>query len=202
MPIDFGIGEVITSLIWTGPAFASGNGATVLAWRIQDNTATDPFDALALRIANEWGLNLRSIQDDNMTLSEVRWESLTSSGSYSDGRSGQSSAPTAPSNSAALVSYYGALKGRRNRGRSYWPGFLSENLVDEGGRLDGTFVGSLATAFGAFFAAVESDTVQPVQCIAQSTHPEQKSPPISPWPEVNTRVVRSVVGTQRRRVRP
>lgn len=201
MAIAYGPNNVLTSMIWESGSFASGNGATVLGWELTSPTQENAL-FVAQAVVTAFDTFLQPVMDTDLTLVEVRYESDAFSGAVSANLAGAASITGPPSNVTLLQSYYSIFKGRRNRGRSYWPGMISEGVVDERGTLTPAIVATLTTALNSFFTQITDLAPVVSQSISQSITPGQVTPPIIPWPQVATRVVQPVIATQRRRVRP
>ncbi len=201
MPIVYGPQNALISLIWESGNFASGSGATVFGLEL-DPLTESTIAAVAAAIPSIWSTHLRPTTDSDYTLASVRYETDTLSGEVVASLAGGGSVTGPPSNTALLCSYFSIFKGRRNRGRNYWPGLLGETQVDERGTIVPARVTSAQNDIDAFFAAIIARPEVVNQCISQSATPGAVTPPIIPWPRVATRVVQPVIGTQRRRVRP
>jgi len=200
MTISYGQFDMLTRFVWESANFASGGGTTNLAWRTE---AEDQVDAQAAAegVRQAWQTHLRGVMDTDITLVEVQWETESFSGSAPSNLPGLSNLVCPPPNSALLATYQAAGKGRRNRGRNFWPGCVSETSVDERGVVTPAVVNAFTVALDAFFVAALALPYILGQSIAQSTTPGQATPPINPWPVVTTRVVQPVMATQRRRLR-
>jgi hypothetical protein len=67
---------------------------------------------------------------------------------------GSSTDPMPSPGVALLVQKRTGLSGRANRGRSYWPGIISEARVDDSGQISSDTLASLVEAFEAFKLAM------------------------------------------------
>lgn len=202
MPIVYDENAALFTLIWTGSMFAKGGAATTLGFRKSGDWIPADGEGAAIKLQSEVSSKIMPQMDNGITLAEIRWETEQYSGSTPSTTVGGRSVEGPPSNTALLVSYYASGKGRRYRGRNYWPGLVGEAEVDERGAIVTARRTALATAFGNLFVGLAEQESLATQAIPQSTTPEQKSEPVLPWPAVTTRVVQPVIGTQRRRVRP
>lgn len=202
MPIIYAPTTYLVSMIWESANFASGNGATVLGFNGPAATSGTMLQ-LAITVNAQWQANLRAQMDSDYTLASVRVESDVSSLEQPFNNAGTRASSGSPSN-VALIRFKKALgKGRRNAGRNFWPGFLSNSEVDERGTILVSRLTTLTTSFNAFFDGVEAGPDGPwVESIPQAVTEESLSTPIVPWPTVQTSGLRPVIGTQRRRVRP
>lgn len=199
MPIHYDVNSLLTRMVWTSSSFASGGATTNLAWIGSPMDTTKALDTVAA-IADNWTTYLKPEQDTDIRLDEIQWETDDESGGVAVGANGDESIAGPPPNSTLLVTYRSTTKGRRGRGRGYWPGFIAETNVDERGIITEARVLALQTAFDAFLEGVATDA-SVTQAIAQSDNPGQTSEPLSPWPAVAGWTVQSLMATQRRRLR-
>jgi hypothetical protein len=201
MPIVYGPNNVLISMIWESANFASGNGATVIGLELG---LASPENArlAAEQVVEAFDTVMQPAFDVDYTLATVHYETDTLSGDVSAGLAGGGSITGPSSNCTLLTSYYSQFKGRRNRGRNYWPGLLTEGAIDERGVVLTGTLATLTTMFDNFWDVVVDGTLVTNQCIAQSVVPGSVTPPIVPWPRVANRVIQPIIGTQRRRVRP
>lgn len=200
MPISFGPENVLTRLIYETANFASGGGTTTLGWQVGE-ISLEQYVTLAEGVVASWNDNMKAGVDSDITLASVQWESADLSGEVPAGLAGTGSITSPPPNAAVLCTYSGIGKGPRNRGRSYWPGMVQENAVDERGIITPVNVTGLQTRIDDFFTDVLAVDGVLYQSIAQSITEDSETPPILPWPQVFSRVVQPVMATQRRRLR-
>lgn len=200
MPIEYGPQSVLCQLVWESANFASGGGSTTFGLNVESASTFD-LGLAATEISDAWQATIRTIQDNDITLDRVRIETVDRSLEAPVALAGSASITGPPPNVTALTSYKSFGKGRRNQGRSYWPGLLAENDIDERGVVLNTRLVTVFTQVGAFFTAVETIPEVISQSIPQSTYPEQKTPPNIPWPNVTSRQISPLVATQRRRLR-
>jgi hypothetical protein len=200
MSIVYGLNNVLISMLWESDNFTTGQGATVFGLELT-SAVFENAQAAAEQVVDAFDTVMQPAFDQDYTLTEVRWEGYSQSGAVPAGLAGGGGITGPPSNCALLTSYYSAFKGRRHRGRNYWPALLTEGAVDEGGVVLPGTVTTLTTMFDNFWNVVVDGTNVTNQCIAQSNTPGQATPPIVPWPRVVSRVVQGKIGTQRRRVR-
>lgn len=184
------------TLIYTGPMFVSGGGATVLGFGGEsDPITTIPIFADAL--AGSWIDNIKPITDSNLRLERIHWAGPTQSGDVPVAEAGGQSRTSISPNVATLVSYTSLFKGRRGRGRSYLPALLAQTEVDESGAITLTKVDTIQAAINSFFGDLPASP----QVILQRDEPGQKTPPLDPPPEVVSRTVAVRAASQRRRLR-
>lgn len=184
------------TLIYTGPMFVSGGGATVLGFGAGE-APLFTLPEFASLIVEAWNNNLRALSDESLRLERVHWAGPTTSGDSPANLVGSRATTNASPNVSTLVSYTTDRKGRRGRGRSYFPGMLSQTEVSETGLVTPARVAAIQTGIDGFF-----EDLEPVnQVILQRDEPGQTTPPISPPPVVQERTVGLRPATQRRRLR-
>lgn len=197
MPVIIPSGFAQIVLNYTGDVFASGRGATVLGFGAPGGISVDA-DVFAGQVRDAWEDHLQSQTLNNITLETVYWATTTQSGFVPVNAQGTITGAGAPPNTSVLMSYSTGFKGPRARGRSYFPGVLTAGNVNELGFIENSRFIQLDTAFTAFFNQLLATTPQ---VILQRDEPGQASPPISPPPQVISRVLREKAATQRRRLR-
>lgn len=188
MSIDIPTGWAQVTLGWTGPT-DTGKAATVLAFNVE---TFDTFADVAAAVASSFATNLVPLLDSSWTCSSITVMDNTFSytGTYS--LTGTRSGDCPPPNVAVLVKKIGAERGRANRGRNYWPGFVHTGDLDELGNISAGRFGSLTNAFNDFGAAIATDGATPV-----ILHNDPDLPPTA----VIGGSVEQKVATQRRRLR-
>lgn len=201
MPIDYDAQSLLVQFVWESANFASGGGTTTLAFNANFNGAAEA-GLIVDGIVDAFNTTLRLEMDSDFTLATARWETETFSGDLPAGLVGGASITGPPINTSVLFSYSAAEKGPRNRGRSFWPGLLSETQVDERGVILPARVLQLQVELADFLNAAGAVPNNLGQSISQSSTPGQNTPPIHPWPIVNSVVVQPIAATQRRRMRP
>lgn len=107
-------------------------------------------------------------------------------------------------NCALLIEKAASGRGRRNRGRNFLPSLLFEGTTFGDGSLDAGFVDAMESNLADWFVDVIDAGV--AMAIPQGEQKPRKdgspgSPPIIPWPQVETVAVDSKIATQRRRLR-
>lgn len=197
-------GYAQATLNWESGSIDSGIGATVLGLDISASLAAG-LDEIATLISSAAGEHLMPIMSDFQALASVDVVDALVSGSNTTRRGGTQGYQEPPPNVSLLVSMRSQRRGRRARGRNYWPGFLEEGSVDRSGQMTPVFLASRVAGFTGFFAELESEAITPV--ILQHTTPtgpnapENPTPPLSPPPAVTVIEVQAKVATQRRRLR-
>ena len=201
MPIEYGETNYLSTLVFASSDFFSGTATTTLGWTGSVESVANATDLADLIVA-AWDVHWQPITDTDTTLTLVRVETATFSVEVSAALAGTSSFTSAAPQVAALLRKSAAGKGRRNRGRNFWPAVLTQTNVGENGIIVGSRMTDLTTAIEGFVGAVlaPEDPVQALS-IPQSNEPGQESDPIVPWPIVTEFGFDTRVATQRRRVR-
>lgn len=189
-------------LNWDSAAlFESGSGATVLGF----GSVLDPLEgwgSFCNSVAAAYSSYLAPQQSVEVGLSSIYWQDRDNSGEESVGVSGARSGQVAPPQVAFLTTYRTVRKGPRGRGRSYWPGFLNDEDISNGGGILGARMTQLTLAFDEFWEEVtELSALAQPQVILQHITDTQVSEPITPPPVVTDRLYRGRTGTQRQRNR-
>lgn len=200
MPIVYAPDSVLLQYVWTTANFASGGASTTLGFNGLNVTGTDLDDILSLAVAS-WSSALRPNQDNSITLDRVRVETETFSRETSVGVSGNANRSAPPPNASIVWAKSAQIKGPRGAGRNFWPGFLTEGDIDERGAIAS---GPLAVTNTALDEWVElMETPQPGYTLLLSLPQSDggATGPILPWPQVTSYGVRTLCGTQRRRLR-
>lgn len=200
MPIVYDTNSYLSTLVFTSPDFVTGVATVTIGWNGVTESAAN-VGVLAVDIATAWAAGLKAETDTDTSLSVVRVESATFSIDQSVANPGSMSFTSTPPQVAVLDRKSAAAKGPRNRGRNYWPQWLSQTNVGEGGIIVGSRLTQLETALSGFYTAVLAGTIATEVAIPQSDTPGQASNPILPWPAVVTRGIDARVATQRRRLR-
>ena len=111
----------------------------------------------------------------------------------------------APASTPVLVRMASPLRGRRGRGRNYWPGFLDDVDIDGGGFVTDSRRLILQEAFRDFYEQLDVQGLTAV--ILQRETPTGPAAPANPTPPYDQPVfvtdirVDVKIGTQRRRIR-
>lgn len=192
-------GFVQASIRYTSPTFASGGAANTFGWGAPGAPVMTSL-SFADEVAEAVETHLRALIDSSITLASVYVQSATDSAEVGIGLNGTRSGEGPPPNVAVLQTLRTATKGRRGRGRLYWPGLLNGNEIQENGNILAAAHTRVQNGLVAFWGALQGLDVG-TQVILQRDEPDQKSPPLNPPPEVNGRITQTRVATQRRRLR-
>lgn len=187
-------------LRWSSPNFYTGGAATTLGYGAPGEPVIDA-DQFAVYIAESWETNLKASTDIETTLASVYWATENNSGEYGVNLPGTRNMTAAVPNTAFLISLATGFKGPRARGRLYWPSVLGSGDVGEDGLINGAHVTTLTGLFNDFFNDIDTVAGSQRQVVLQRETDEQKSEPLSPPPEVRSRVYQARAATQRRRLR-
>lgn len=162
-------------------------------------------DFIAERIHDAYATIWMPFTSNQVTLTTVEVLGENLAGSYTEqvagtGTTGNTAAP----NVAVLLNKNTSLRGRRAQGRNFLPGIANDALIDEAGNLDPQYLGDLQNAADAWLQLGQAGSRD--HRIPQSeTRPRKDgtpgTPPILPWPSVNSFGVDPKVSTQRRRLR-
>jgi hypothetical protein len=188
MSIDIPTGWAQVTLGWSGPT-DTGKAATVLAFNVE---TFDTFAEVAASVAAAFGSHLIPLLDSSWTCNSITVMDNTFAFTQTYALTGTRSGDCPPPSVAVLVKKIGAERGRANRGRNYWPGFVHSGDLDESGYIDAGWFASLSNAFYDFGAAIATDGATPV-----ILHNDPELPPTA----VIAGSVEQKVATQRRRLR-
>jgi hypothetical protein len=191
--IPTGYAQVV--LNWTSPLFDSGGAATVLGVKHEAPASTITEVGNVVRQATVDGI-LPSMHDQ-VTLASVYVASATAAVELFVGEAGGQALVTPPPNVTMLIKKVTPARGRRGRGRSYWPGTLGEDDIEETGILAPGVVTGWQGLFNQWTADLLASNVG--QVVLQDS--EGVTPPLSPPPGVSAFTVQDKVATQRRRLR-
>jgi len=146
MTVNIPTGYAQVTYLWESLNFDSGKAATIVGYFLNGQTFSDlgttlvtKFEDNLLPEINENISWVGLVAADNDTLVEVAF-------SEDGGRSGDVSPP----NITVLEKKIGTLRGRANRGRNYWPGFLNDGDVASDGTIATGRWGDLELAFATF----------------------------------------------------
>lgn len=176
---------------YSDAAVTDGESLVILGFEapaLQDAEVAVEF-ALAYQAAD-----LMQIQPQGVILSQVDVITENTKIEAPASIDGESSSPRLPPNCALLVEKVTSRRGRRARGRNFWPLAMFESQVSPTGSLDPSGIQEL---FDDFFTELTTRGLAPV--ILQGD--TGVTPPLSPPPNVTRFVVDPVIGTQRRRMR-
>jgi hypothetical protein len=186
--IPAGYAQIVVN--WTSPTFFTGNAATTWGVSIEASTAA--------QIAEEVGLALSDavlpLVAEDVVLASVECIEPSFASTYVMNVAGARDDPQAEPSLAILTRKVAPGRGRRQRGRCYWPGMVYEATFDNRGLMN---VGSLADYQAAFDTL--RDGMERELVILQSE--EGVTPPIDPPPTFTQFIVDQRAATQRRRLR-
>lgn len=197
MPIVIPPGHAQVVLNWSSEIFDSGGAATVLGYRAE--SVTLDVDLLAGLVGDATVGHILPAASEQLTLVSVYAASATESTEVAVNSGGVQSLVMPPPNVTLLTRKVSTAKGRRGRGRSYWPLLLGEADVTDEGIIDTTSRTAWQAIFQDWGDQISLGGYE--QVILQSTYPEQTTPPITPPPTVASYIVDAKVATQRRRLR-
>lgn len=187
MPLVIPNGFAQFTVNWASPTFNRHAAATVFGMDLSSmdlaSATTVVGDAVRDTLCPD--INEEVTFDSIVGITELlrEFKSYTAMG----GRAGSMSPPQV----ATLVTYGTGLRGPRNRGRAYFPGFLNDDDVTDSGTIDPTRHTGIANAILDFGTAIVTGGLSPVILHTDG------GPPTA----VTTGVVESKVATQRRRLR-
>lgn len=201
MPIVIPTGFAQFTLNYALTGAQTGRAATVLGFGGTGTPVADA-DEFAAAIGDAWNVHLAAETSVLVTLDSVYWATATQSGVVGVGESGIRTGDLEMVNVAFLASYYSGFKGPRARGRSYLPGLINSADTGDAATISSGRMANLTAALDLFFARLTvTDPLAVPQVILQRDEPEQKTPPLSPPPEVTRRAYSNRPATQRRRLR-
>lgn len=190
-------------MVWTSPTFDSGGATTSFGLEL----GALGLSVVPLAALDAWQENVRGLMDSSITLSEIRAIDASTGFTTVPEQSGTNTGVEllAP-NTSVLIRLTTASRGRRGRGRMFWPGLAYEVQVDEAGGLLPAYQEDLTEAFQGFFLSLETSGAGGAVVLQRETPgppntPANPTPPISPPPAVTDVTCDSKVATQRRRLR-
>jgi hypothetical protein len=171
---------------WESSAFATGTAVTIIGL----GNAPSDLTTVAGPLVTAYIDNLQAEQSSDVNLVQVdvldditRIEAPTA-------HAGMRSGELENVNDGIIVKMSSSLRGRKNRGRNFWPGFVNSGDVDPGGFLT-TRAGGLTTDFINFYTEIgTTDGWGPV-----ILHKDGSAP--TPVDEI---AVQDKIGSQRRRI--
>lgn len=177
---------------FTGTAAPTG-AEVAIGFRNDGDLALSAVGALFI---DAWDDNIQQLQDDSIILESVLVKfgpnDTGPQGEFASGLTGAASGSAVPPNVSLLVNKVTALGGRRNRGRSFWPGF-TESDVDPGGFINNEYL--------AFVQARCTDYLNQLSTAGASMVVLHSDAGFGGPPTVAEYVAQSRVATQRRRLR-
>lgn len=171
-------------------------------------TASASLVSIAETWVDAWDAELKARTDASLQLRSMLVRQGPNSGplpgdsaEIAVGVNGTLAFESSPVNCCLLVKKTTLFGGRANRGRSYWPGLISDTDVSEVGIIGGATVTAIQTDISAFLAAVitgNGTTTLPIDPVILH---DETSPTTAPTP-IQSLVVQNLIATQRRRIRP
>lgn len=183
-PIPSGFLQVVFN--WHSDNFASGKGATIFGMQRPDSDLDDVGDFLH----DQWASNLQEIQSGRIILATIKMIGDDDFHETVVNEFGGSGEAMPSYNTTALVKLTSNLRGHGNQGRNYWPGFVTEESVDEAGTVAGDVYNDINTGMIGFFDFTGQE-VSPV-----ILHRNGDDPTV-----VTGVLLDRKVGSQRRRIR-
>ena len=182
---------------------ASRDMSVVLGLSAVGADAAEVFET----VETAWFTELAPQTDSNVRLTSVAVRIGPSTGpfpglsvEFASLASGTDSGTYLPPNVGLLVRKFSVFGGRANRGRNFWPSMLENTDIDELGVIGPVALGTLQTAFVAFFGLLASGNGGGTAlCPAVILHDED-SPADDPV-LVSAVSVDGQIATQRRRLR-
>lgn len=196
MPVIISTGHAQVQFVWSTPNFITGGAATTMGFNVaEEDNLLDVLPA----VQQSWEDNLRGRQDDSILLTELTLVTaelrIVEPVGLEGGTAGQLSSP----NTSVLVSARTARRGRRGRGRNFWPGFAYESEVGEDGTLSPAYYADLSADFQDFYTQLRD--INLFMAVLQGDNEDDKTPPINPPPLVTSYQLANRVASQRRRNR-
>lgn len=186
MPVIIPAGFAQVSFEFAGPAAEGSRPVVTLGVGAADIVA----DFLA-DLADFFGTNLAPVMSSSWTAKQVTYLTATTRDVAVVALPGEDDSAASPPNVAFLVRKGTALRGRKNQGRSYWPGLLFDNQVNTDGSITAGEVGAFQVLMNELMVRIGDHTSgQVILHSAEGT----------PTP-VDRYTVEGVIATQRRRLR-
>jgi len=181
-------GNAQATMVFSGPT-DTGNAITTFGFSLgEEGTLTGLCNAIGASFIAE----LLPSLSNRYTLTKVEAISATESAEVVFNAEGdQAGMPPAP-NTCLLGRKGTSLRGRKHRGRNYWPGMITESMVDESGFISAGPLEGLQGAFDLWGASI--DGLGYFGCIL---HNDEETEPTG----ITSYILDSKVATQRRRMR-
>ena len=200
MATAFDPDSYLTAIRYDSTNFVTGQAATIMGWNGPIESSASIITC-ALQLAQEVTDEVLPLLDSNITVRSIHVATASFSYELPVGSPGLVSGAAAPPNLAMLVTHSAAGKGRRFRGRNYWPGLVSNSQVNEEGIINGSIVTAVQTMVDTIAANMNSGSEFFSQSIPQGDPSPGGSLPVRPWPRVISSVAQPRAATQRRRLR-
>lgn len=194
MPLIIPPDYVQVTLVWQSEVWDTGSGATVLGF---DGGSTSSPGGTAGAVQSAVADHLMPLTTDTVTLTEARWAGETDGGVITVNEPGGLTSTVGSPNITMLLQKVTPSRGRRGRGRAYWPQMVSEAEVDEAGVIASGRLNAINTALGNFTAELATAGIE--QVVLQNS--EGATPPFALPPIVSQFRCAPKVATQRRRLR-
>lgn len=188
MTINIPTGYAQATINYSGPT-VTGKAATVLGFSLGEEGT---LEGLCTAIEAAYNTNLAPWLHTAFTVTSVRAIDNVNVHEKSMSIDGIRTGDLAPPNVALLTKKTTALRGRKFRGRNYWPGLMKDDNIEDDGTLIGGYVNQLNDAFAGFNGDLNMLGYFPV-----ILHNDAEVPPTP----VTGGGVESRVATQRRRLR-
>jgi hypothetical protein len=192
MPLIFPAGYFATDLEFESANFEQGTAHVILGWQ---GNGTDTASSIATAVGDSYVTNLIPVTDASVSLGSVTGYNTLTATEVSYDEPGAGTGDLAPPSIALLTKKLVVERGPRAKGRSYWPGILLDNSLNERGAMSTSDQASYQTRFDDFLIDVGAR----IPVILQNT--EGQSSPLDPPPEVGRFEVQLLAATQRRRLR-
>lgn len=188
MTVNIPTGYAQITIGYSGPT-VSGKAATVLGYSLGEEGT---LEGLVDIVEASFIAHLSAYLHDSFTVTNLRAVDnehvAEKSVAIEGGRSGSNAVP----NTALLVKKTTNLRGRQFRGRNYWPGFLSDEIVADDGTISPTFVETMDEQFLEFNTELTTNGYFPA-----ILHNDEATPPTA----ITGGGVELRAATQRRRLR-
>lgn len=194
MPLIIPPDYVQVTLVWQSEMWDTGSGATVLGF---DGGSTSSPGGTAGAVQSAVVDHLMPLTTDTVTLTEARWAGETDGGVITVNEPGRLTSTVGSPNITMLLQKVTASRGRRGRGRAYWPQMVSEAEVDEAGVIATGRLNAINAALNNFTAELATAGIE--QVVLQNS--EGETPPFALPPIVSQFRCAPKVATQRRRLR-
>lgn len=146
MTINIPVGFAQATINYAGPT-VTGKAATVLGFSLGEEGT---LQGLCNGIEAAYNVNLAPYLHTAFTVTSVRAVDNENVHEKAVNIQGQMTGDLAPPNASLLVKKTSALRGRKFRGRNYWPGLMKDQNVLDDGTLIAGYVADMADAFDGF----------------------------------------------------
>lgn len=181
-------GYAQATLVFSGPT-DTGKCITTQAFSLGEEGT---LEGLCTIIGAAFLAELSTYMSDSYTLLSVEAISATESAEVVHNIPGDGSLPPSPPNTTLLGRKITNLRGRKHRGRNYWPGFLTDSNVGTDGTIETSALNGLQGVFDSY--GTEIYAAGYFACIL---HNDEATPPTP----ITNYVLDGKAATQRRRMR-